>query len=223
MLREIPDRVIARRLGLLSWSTGIQFFSLMVLYATIADPNGLEIGFRQAPPLEVGILLGIILLADWAMNAYVLPPISFKGKRPQIALALSISFLGFSFLARTITVFSLLVNEVKISLDFVWLFWTAPLASMLFSAFIYLMSTAPIAYSRGRRLRLLSIINFTISLAMFSSAVVNYYIKPLDLDFWNLIVLIYSYKVGIMAIAFALEYDSWSTEIEKLSKFLEEE
>ncbi|RMG26933.1 MAG: hypothetical protein D6732_20645 [Methanobacteriota archaeon] len=223
MIKNLPDKELAKRLGWLSWSTGIQFFSLMILYAAIADVSGIELRFRQAPPLGIGIILGLIFLGDWGINAYVIPALVLKMEKPREAMVMTILFLLFSLLSRFITVFSLLINTVRIEIDFIWLYWSAPLGAIFFSIVIFMLSKTPIAYSRGRRLRLLATINFLVSLFMFVTAVINYYIVPLDFNFWNMAVFIYSYKVGIMAIAFALEYDSWATEIEKVSQVLEDE
>ncbi len=223
MFRVLPDSELAKRIGFLSWSTGLQFFSLMILYAAVAETTGAEIQFRQAPSSGIGILLGIVLLGDWLVNAYAFPSLVQRLERIRLGIFVLSFFLLFSLLGRIIAIFSLLINAIQIKLEFIWLYWTAPLGSIFFSILIFMLSKSTIAYSRGNRLRILAGINFTVSLVMLAAAIANYYIKPLDFDLWNIIVLIYSYKVGIMAIAFALEYDSWSTEIEKVSQILEEE
>ncbi len=218
MYQNVSDYDLQKRIGYLSWSNGLQFFAMAFLSATVVQTIGFQFFFRRAPSTLVTIIVGLILLGDWLVNVYAFPAMALRIDKKLLGTV--IPFLLFSFLGRFIMVFSLLIYDVKLPLAFTTLYWISPLGSLFFSVSLYLIALSPLAYSRGRRLRILAIADFIFSFVMFISGVVNYTIIPLDLQFWNILVFIYAYKVAIFALIFAFEYDSWSTEMKEVSKIL---
>ncbi len=220
MYSDLNEKVIEKRLGYLSIATGLQFLALAILYVSIAASEGFQIKFAREPPISIMVLVGLVFMIDWLVNLLALPALAIKSDKKRLLVAIVAIFLALSFLSRLIAIFSLAV--VQFFLDFLLIYTVAPMASMLFSVFIFLVSMEPIAYSRGKRLRLLSAINFFVSAIMFIFGFINYNIVPVPLDWWNFVVFLYSYKVGILPLFFAFEYDSWASEIKTFSKLLDE-
>lgn len=218
MYFDLDEKTIERRLGYLSITTGMQFLALAILYVSLASSEGFQIKFVREPSLSVTLLVGVIFIVDWLVNLLVLPVFAVQSEKRRLLIGLVGLFLVFSLLSRLITTFSLVA--VKFVFDFILIYTIAPMASMLFSVFIFLVSMEPIAYSRGKRLRILSIINFTVSAIMFVFGLVNYNISPVPFDWWNIVVFFYSYKVGLLPLFFAFEYDSWASEIKSLSNLM---